>query len=408
VSNFLAIATVTATLKQLVRDAVAVVPGADVTTNRPDGSTDGTPAAAVNVFLYRVGPNGALRNDDVPTRDADGRLTRRPQAALNLDYLLTFRGNEGELEPQRLLGTTVAALESRPVLTRDAIADVIAAAPNVGPSDARSHLGESNLDRQPELVRFAPLPLALDDLSKLWSVFFQTPYSLSVAYEASVVLIEGAQSPRTPLPVRDRTVTVVPLAQPALETVEPQLVEAGGEVTLVGRNLLAEETTVRIGALEVAPDSGSTANRLVVTLPLDLRAGVNTVRVAHGVTLGTPPPRPLVESNVAAFVLRPRITGLTFLTGGGDRRIRVQTEPIVGVRQQAFLLLTELASPPPAPPRAFTIDARPRADEADPLLFDAAELPAATYLARVRIDGAESAPTVGGDGRYDGPTVTLT
>ncbi len=406
-SNFLAIATVTATLKQLVRDAVAVVPGADVTTDRPNHNSNGTPAAAVNIFLYRVAPNAALRNDDVPTRDAAGRLARRPQTAIDLDYLLTFVGNEGELEPQRLLGTTVVALHSRPVLTRDAIADVIATAPSVGPSDPRSHLGESNLDRQPELVRFSQLPLGLDDLSKLWSVFFQTPYSLSVAYEASVVLIEGAQSPRTPLPVRERTVTVVPQRRPALERVEPQLVEAGGRVTLVGSSLLAEEATVRIGTLEVAPDAGGTVARLDVTLPPGLRAGVNTARVVHGITLGAQPPRPLVESNVAAFVLRPRITGLTFLTGGGDRRIRVQSDPAVGRRQQASLLLTELATPPPASPRAFTVDARPRADDSDPLLFRAAELPAATYLARVRVDGAESALTVGADGRYDGPTVTV-
>jgi hypothetical protein len=407
VSNFLAIATVTATLKQLVRDAVAVVPGADVTTDRPDSNGNGTPAASVNIFLYRVAPNAALRNDDVPTRDAAGRLTRRPQVAIDLDYLLTFVGNEGQLEPQRLLGTTVVALHSRPVLTHDAIADVIATAPNVGPSDPRSHLGESNLDRQPELVRFSQLPLALDDLSKLWSVFFQTPYSLSIAYQASVVLIEGAQSPRTPLPVRERTVTVVPLHRPVLERVEPQLVEAGGRVTLVGSSLLDEETTVRVGSLDVAPDAGGTAARLVVTLPPGLRAGVNTVRIVHGLTLGTPPPRPLVESNVAAFVLLPRITGLTFLTGGGDRRIRVQTDSNVGLRQQASLLLTELATAPPATPRAFTVDARPRADESDPLLFGAAELPAATYLARVQVDGAESALTTGADGRYEGPTVAV-
>jgi hypothetical protein len=405
VSNFLAVATVTATLKQLVRDAVSVVPGADVTTDRPEAKTNGSAPTAVNIFLYRVGPNGALRNDDVPTRDADGRLTRRPQAALALDYLLTFTGNEGELEPQRLLGTTVAALHSRPVLTRDAIADVIATAPEVPPSDPRSHLGGSNLDRQPELVRFSPLPLALDDLSKLWSVFFQTPYALSVAYEASVVLIEGAQPQRTPLPVRERVVEVVPLQPPVLESVEPQMLEAGtgARVTLLGRNLRGTETTVRFGSVGVAPDPGGAPGRLEATLPAGLRAGVVTVRVAHGLTLGAPPPRPLFESNVAAFVLRPRVTGVTFLTGGDDRRVRVQVDPPVGLRQQASLVLSE-----PGEPRTFTLDVRPRENETDPLLFGAAALPAATFLVRVRVDGAESALTVDADGRYTGPTVTIT
>jgi hypothetical protein len=410
VSNFLAIATVTAALKELVRTAVSVVPGADVTTDRPETKTNGAAATAVNIFLYRVAPNAALRNDDVPTRDGDGRLTRRPRAALDLDYLLTFTGDEGELEPQRLLGTTVVALHSRPVLTRDAIGDLIAGASTAPPSDPRSHLGESDLDRQPELVRLTPLPLGLDELSKLWSVFFQTPYALSLAYEASVVLVEGRQSPRTPLPVRERVLEALPLQPPVLESVEPQMLEPGpgATVTLRGRNLRGRETTVSLGAARVAPEPGGTPGTLVATLPAGLSAGVTTVRVAHAVVLGSPPSaRPLFESNVAAFVLRPRIAGVTFLTGGGDRRVRVQVDPPAGLRQRASLLLTELADPAPAEPRAFTIDARPRADESDPLVFDGAALPAATYLVRVRVDGAESAPAVDDDGRFSGPTVVV-
>ena len=35
----------------------------------------------------------------------------------------------------------------------------------------------------------------LEELSKLWSVFFQTPYALSIAYQASVVLIEPDLEP---------------------------------------------------------------------------------------------------------------------------------------------------------------------------------------------------------------------
>ena len=38
-----------------------------------------------------------------------------------------------------------------------------------------------------------------DDLSKLWSVFLQVPYALSLAYEAATVLIET--TPRAPIKV---------------------------------------------------------------------------------------------------------------------------------------------------------------------------------------------------------------
>ncbi len=51
-SNFLAIATVTATLSQLIQDTVEVdVPGAGVSTVRPDIAGNNNSQANVNIFL---------------------------------------------------------------------------------------------------------------------------------------------------------------------------------------------------------------------------------------------------------------------------------------------------------------------------------------------------------------------
>ena len=68
-SNHLAIATVTATLRDLVFAAVSAdVPGANVTMVKPDGVGSGVPATGVNIFLYQVTPSAAARNEDLPTR----------------------------------------------------------------------------------------------------------------------------------------------------------------------------------------------------------------------------------------------------------------------------------------------------------------------------------------------------
>lgn len=92
-SNFLAIATVTATLSQTIRAAVLKdLSGAEVTTARPDGAGGHTPAIGVNLYLYQVTPNAAWRNADLPTRRPNGQLVQRPQAALDLHYLLNFYG----------------------------------------------------------------------------------------------------------------------------------------------------------------------------------------------------------------------------------------------------------------------------------------------------------------------------
>src|SRR5262245_52289646 len=102
-SNALAIATVTATLQQMLSGAMAKsgVPGAIATNLRPDDEA-GLQSPSVNIFLYQVTPNTAFRNADLPTRRADGTLLRRPQAALDLHYLLTFYGDDNNLEQQRL------------------------------------------------------------------------------------------------------------------------------------------------------------------------------------------------------------------------------------------------------------------------------------------------------------------
>lgn len=66
-SNFLAIATATATLKRMLQNTIAV-PGATVTTDRPGSPQNGTPGPGINLYLYQVTPNAAWRNVDLPTR----------------------------------------------------------------------------------------------------------------------------------------------------------------------------------------------------------------------------------------------------------------------------------------------------------------------------------------------------
>src|ERR1051326_8249061 len=110
-SNYLAIATVTATLQRVLQAVIGGdVPGATATTVRPDASGQGLPPVGVNIFLYQVTPNAALRNADLPTRNASGQAGQRPVAALDLHYLMSFYGADKQLEPQRVLGSVVRTL----------------------------------------------------------------------------------------------------------------------------------------------------------------------------------------------------------------------------------------------------------------------------------------------------------
>ena len=82
-----------------------------------------------------------------------------------------------------------ANLHTHPMLTRQMIEDAI---------NEYSDLSGSNLAGEIEKVKFTPVPLSLDELSKLWSVLFQTPHALSIVYQASVLLIDAGKHPGPP------------------------------------------------------------------------------------------------------------------------------------------------------------------------------------------------------------------
>lgn len=202
-SSYLAIATVTATLSDIVqRAAQAAIPGAVVTNKRPERlGSEMQDSAAVNLYLYQAIQSPGWVNFDLPSRTANGQLIRWPpvrnaageivqppdvlpvHVALDLYYLLTFHGSDLNLEPQRLLGSTVIALHERPILLPPDIEAAIA---------SKVFLAGSDLADQVERVKLDQLNLSLEELSKLWSIFLQIPYVLSLVYRASVVLIESS------------------------------------------------------------------------------------------------------------------------------------------------------------------------------------------------------------------------
>lgn len=428
-SNHLAIATVTFILGQIVDAAAkAAVPGAGVTTQRPDAlNNTTTPQPPVNLYLYQVSPNGAWRNDDLPTRATNGGLLRRPQAALDLFYLLTFFGDETELEPQRILGSVATALHARPVLTREKIRSAIQ---TVVDADPNHYLAGSDLAEQVELVKFSPLPLNLEELSKLWSVFLQTPYSLSVAYQGSVVLLEAEGSPQQAAPVRERNVYVEPIRRPEIEHLlsrsGPNVPPAAGrpivspnQLVIRGRELQGADTRVLIGGIEVTSFAESSNTQIILSIPAGVRAGTRALRVVHRTMMGTPPtPHGAVESNAVTFELRPRITSpvsVANVQGSDDEprsgNVTAQLDPEVGRTQRVTLLLNERHPPQGRVPRSYAFEAPPRQPTAPEtsasITIPVSGVAPGEYLVRVRVDGAESLLESDASGEYDSPEVEI-
>src|SRR6185503_1763372 len=215
-SNHLAIATVTAVLRKTLQDALDAaqpsVPGARVTTVRPNAPQADLPNPGVNIFLYQTTPSETLRNMDLPRRRGDMTVIQPPQAALELHYLLTFHGADPRLEPQVMHGIVTRALHERPVITRAAIEATLA-------DPVFSFLLGSDLADAIDLARVSPVALTVDEMGKLWSVFYQIPYVLSAAYRASVVFIESQVQAQSAPPVRTPRVRMQAHAGPSVDRV---------------------------------------------------------------------------------------------------------------------------------------------------------------------------------------------
>lgn len=360
-SNLLAIATVTAAIGETLKAAIeAAVSGAGITTRRPDASSGQQPGPRVNIYLYQVLPSAAWRNADLPTRRGDGTLVDRPQAALNLHYLLSFYGDETKLQPQRLLGATVRQLHAHPVLTPEQIRSVV---------QTNNDLAGSDLAEQPERVKLTPLALNLEELSKLWSVFFQTPYALSVAYEASVVLIEAEAKLQPALPVRERTVLVDTFRRPVIERVESAdgpgtPIVSGSRVVLRGSQLApadgdAQALAIRIDG-ETQPNLALDLHDTAVSFQLPhyphLRAGSHAIQIVYHLQLGQPlAPHQGYTSNVATFDLLPKVSSVQFIA---PNRYLVKFAPPVGRHQRVALLLHRI-NPNEGEPTYWILEAPP-------------------------------------------------
>ncbi|WP_419661812.1 hypothetical protein Dvar_22450 [Desulfosarcina variabilis str. Montpellier] len=407
-SNALAIATVTTALAQIVRTAAqSMVAGSDVVTGPPDPS--GSPANRIHLFLYQVSPNGAMRNNDLPMRSADGKLVMRPTAAINLHYLLAFYGSGSDLETQRMLGAVVRDLHAKPLLTRTVIQDAIS---------SQTFLTDSNLADAVEQVKFSPLAVSLEEMAKLWSVFFQTPYALSLAYEAAVVLIESELQTQPALPVLKRGDTdqgvdtlLGPFAvlekayfgmdqDPILRPRPISLPAArlGLAVILGGRNLSGEGGLLRFRhsrldvSHELSPEPADvSAKELKIRLPepgsgtsqTDWAPGVYTVTVVQN--------RPGTDrectSNALPIPLSPIITAIEPGTtiardDDGAATLTITCRPRVRAEQRTVLLVAgrEITG---------TIDD----DDPDKIVFVMEDAEAVTdAIIRLRVDGIESMP----------------
>ncbi len=383
-SNSLAIAAVTTTLRNLLARSIGSELGSGIVTARPPDKAreNGDSSNQVNLFLYQTLPNASLRNADVTGRVRPGETGRFP-LALNLYYLITAYSQDNEdIISHRLLGGAMRVLHDYAILNPDHI---------------RTALPESDLHNQVERVRITPQSLNLDEISKLWTTF-QTPYRISVAYEVSVILIDSSRPVKTPLPVLMRgsddkgilaqTGLIPPF--PTLQLVQPPnqqpSVRLGERLILRGYHLQSQgDVIVRFmhprwsRPFDLTSQPGAMDTEVVVELPersQDWPAGFYTVMVQ--VRQG----EQVRMTNELSFSLAPKILRFDISPPG---TLTVTCEPHVWPGQRVVLLVGDRELLP-----QVDLDASPRTEKTNTLVFNLREIPSGDYFLRLRVDGVDS------------------
>lgn len=412
-SNFRAVATVTATLQSILQAAVqSDVPGATVTTVRPgDDNSAHLPTTGLNLFLYQISQNPHRSNDDLPTRSSDGSTVQRPVAPIELYYLMSCYGDERTFEPQRVLGSAFAFLHAQPQLTRAEIQAAIA-------DPTRPFLAASDLADQFDLIRFTPINLTLDELSRLWSVFLQTQYVLSTTFKASTVLLERPITARSALPTRSVQLVAMPLRAPHIDAIVAASgggapITAGTSIVVEGSDLAGDASFVEIDGAAAAITTAAD-NAIVLPLPAEIAAGSHQLQVRQGIALGAAGAvRPAFASAFATFVVQPVITktagaydiAITNVQGTGaaprSATVTIHASPDVGVAQIATL---EMLSGQQV---AYRFLAQPLAAAGGQLVFAISGVTAGDYFFQLRIDGAASPLDLDPSGDPVGPKETI-
>ena len=133
-SDFLAVAAVTAVLRWVLREAItgsgidtAVGATPTISALPPDRIVVGdTESPQVNIFMYHVSLNSGWRNVDLPELDFGGNRVTSPPLAIDLHFLLSAYG-PNELDGEILLGWAMQVMHDEPVLPRDLVQAALSA-----------------------------------------------------------------------------------------------------------------------------------------------------------------------------------------------------------------------------------------------------------------------------------------
>lgn len=403
-SDYLAVGGVSAVLRYLLTNAVITPPPTiqgstpGITAISPDLIQTGpNEQAQLNLFMYYVSANPALRNVDLPSYNGQGGQVSNPPLALDLHYLVSAYG-AAQFDAEILLAWAMKVFHDTPVVPSQTIQSALSALGQQPQPSAQAQLiATSTLAQQVEQVRITPEVLTTEEIYRLWTAF-QAAYRPSTALRVSVVVIQDTAPVTSNLPPHTWTVTALPLQGPVIAGLTPALIPAGGVLTITGTNFLGASPADTVVSFDAGPGVAAQTvqpetvqnNMIKVTLPV-LPAGTRTLRVQQMITFASSTtPHQGFSSSSAPFQLVPTIQNPQPIDTTPGAQLSLTISPAVDQTQQVIAYIGDLAIPIERPASStttigFTVPAH---------------LQAGTYPIRIEIDGAQSTLTATASGQF--------
>jgi predicted secreted protein len=400
VSDYLAVAGVSAVLQWMLTDSLSSggpqlllgssSPG--VTVGSPDLITTGADEPPqLNLFMYYVSINPALRNLGLPAAGPGSVILSNPPLALNLHYLVTAYGAK-QFDPEILLAYAMKVFHDQPVISPDTVQAALQALGDTSPTTEATMVAGSTLAEQIEHLRITPETLTTEEIYRLWAAF-EAPYRPSTAFQVTVIVIQDVDSFTLNQPVKDVSIVVETNETPVIATITPTAAAAGAQLTVTGQYFVGDPgstTTVLFDSGQAATPDSVSPNSLLVTLPASLQAGTRGLTVQRSVAF--PPSstaHPGSSSTPGSFRLIPTIGNASPIAATRGSNLTLSISPAVGPAQRAVLQIADVGMP---------IDQRPVGSApTGSLQFPVSDaVPLGLQPISVVIDGAQSALTPAG------------
>ncbi len=255
-----AIGMVSTSLRNLLIGEMTLSPALNVTILAPDEPGGDR---RVNLFLYKVQENPALKNMDWQVKRGEPTRLVPPPLSLNLFYLLTpYAPNDpqtGNSTDHEILGEAMRVFYENPIVPKDYL--------------------DPDLQNAREQIKIMQNTLDLEELSQVWGTFTQ-PFRLSVLYEVSVVQLDMLSESERVMARRVRQIGVpdvrAPFKPPVVEGMKPMSGPAGTVISFSGKNLSGWRAYVTMMRRLILDGEELTEDSFSITIPTELSPGKAT------------------------------------------------------------------------------------------------------------------------------------